>query len=479
MTVTVSTVKAFAKKCRPGRMLPEVDQRPSAGGGSFEFGPSDLVMFWQRLRFGFLLLLMAVTLGLAVDWGASLLRPALVVALSTGLLADAMVRIRRRGTNPIPPLLLDAGATGIGLAFLQVDVHAWIGPFLYVALSAAVLLPWRRALAMWGYDVLVGALVVLTAGPLTSWLGPSPAGTRVAALVWVVTALFAALSLAEVLLLIGAIHRFTEARHSRLAFQAQRKDEFLAGVSHALRTPLTCVVGFGQLIERDWADHLPAPVGVMLGELNQQADVMAAMVDNLVTRAQDLAGELTVSAEPVDLHQIASDVIRSLAWLYPDKEIRLTAGRDLVAWADPTRSRQIVRNLVSNAIQHGGSHITVEAGNDGAVIFFSVTDDGPGPVTCGGGLHLHPFEKTTAAFGSPSLGLGLPISQRLAQVMGGSLTHVHTPGISTFRLTVPRFVLLPQDEAAPDPAPPCRVPAVPAEVSLDDPLEMCGVSRAR
>ena len=76
---------------------------------------------------------------------------------------------------------------------------------------------------------------------------------------WVITALFVALSLAEVLLLIEAINRFAQARQARLAYQARRKDEFLSGVSHALRTPLTCVVGFGQLIERDWADQLARP----------------------------------------------------------------------------------------------------------------------------------------------------------------------------------------------------------------------------
>jgi signal transduction histidine kinase len=427
----------------------------------------------------FLLLLMAVTLGLAVDWGASVLRPLLVAALSACLLGDAAVRIRRRSSNPIPPLLLDASATGIGLVFLQIDVHAVIAPFLYVALSAAILLPWRRALAMWCYDAMVGAAVVLTAGPLLHWLGPSPSGTRAAALVWVITGLFGALSLAEVLLLIEAIHRFAAAQHSRLAYKAQRKDEFLAGVSHALRTPLTCVVGFGQLIEQDWADQLPGPVGVMLGELNQQADVMAAMVDNLVIRAQDQAGELTVSPGPTNLREIASEVIRSLAWLYPDKEIRLTGDRELIAWADPTRTRQVVRNLVSNAIQHGGDHITIEAGNDGAFVFFSVTDDGPGPVTCDGGMHLEPFEKTSAAFGLPSLGLGLPISQRLAQIMGGDLTHVHTPGISTFRLTIPRLVVLPRDETPPHRAGLRRNHHPPTEISLDDPLDECGAYQAR
>ncbi len=417
-------------------MLPDVDEAPGVSGGLFAFGQVDLVLYWQRLRAAFLVMTMVAALALAVDLGREFLCPLLVAALTAGLLVDAVLRIRRRDPRPLPVLLLDATAIGVGLSLLQVDPHAIIAPATYAAAAAAMLLPWRRALAMACYDALVGCLVVMSAKPLASWLGPSPLGSRAGAVVWVITALFAVLCLAEVLLLTGANRRFAQAQQSRLAYQAQRKDEFLAGVSHALRTPLTCVVGFGQLIERDWAGQLPDPVAVMLGELNQQADVMAAMVDNLVTRAQDQAGAVTMSAEPVDLREVASEVIRSQAWLYPDKEIRLRGQPQVTAWADPTRTRQVVRNLVSNAVQHGGEHIDVSVSN-GAAAILVVTDDGPGPVTCGGGLHLQPFEKTSAAFGLPSLGLGLPTSLRLAELMGGSLTHLHAPGASSFTLTLP------------------------------------------
>jgi signal transduction histidine kinase len=428
-----------------GRVLsfwsfPGVDEAPAGPGGSFVFEQADLVLLWQRLRAVLLLVVMGAALGLAVDGQPAGLRFLLVGGLSAVLFVNAVVRIRRREANPLPVLLADAAAIGIGLGLLQIDAHALVAPFLYATLSAAIVLPWRRALAMWCYQASIAAAVVATAGPLTHWLGAAPVGPRAEVAVWVTTGVFGVLCLAETLVLTGAIRRFALARQARLAYQStyqsRRKDEFLAGVSHALRTPLTCVVGFGQLIEKDWADQLPGPVGVMLGELNQQADVMAAMVDNLVIRAQDQAGDLTLNPEVIDLRGIAAGVIRTVAWLYPDKQIRLAGGPPVATWADPTRTRQIVRNLLSNAVQHGGDHIDVST-SDGVAAVFAVTDDGAGPVTCGGGLHIQPFEKTTAAIGAPSLGLGLPTSLRLAQLMGGDLTHQHTPGVSTFTLTLP------------------------------------------
>ena len=87
-------------------------------------------------------------------------------------------------------------------------------------------------------------------------------------------------------------------------------------------------------------------------------------------------------------------------------------------------------------MQHGGEHIDVSI-SDGAWATISVTDDAPGPVTCGGSLHIAPFGKANPTFAAPHLGLGLPTSLRLAQLMGGDLAHQHTPGDSTFTLTLP------------------------------------------
>ena len=468
-TALVARVAAWFSRRHPfPGLLFGVERAPAGEGDAFSFQPSDLVLFWHRLRTYFLVFLLAGVLPLTASWELVLHRPLgdrrlvaflLIAALAAVLLVDARRRIRRRDARTLLPIFLDATATAVALLVLQLEVHALVVPFLYTALTAAILLPVRRALWMWFYDSLLAALVATF--PSLGWsLGTPPAGAQLHVGVWIATITFTVMSLAETLVLTGAVRRFAFARQSDVESRARRRDEFLAGVSHTLRAPLTGVVGFGQLIERDWGDQLPPEVGEMLAELNQQADAMSAMVDNLVVSAEDAAGGLTLTTEATDLHQAASDVMTSLAWLHPHKVVRLEGSSRVMAWADPTRTRQVIRNLLSNAIQHGGDLIVLEA-TPGPQPTLSVTDNGPGPVTCGGSLVLEPFQKCSPTAAAPSLGFGLPISTRLAQLMGGSLTHRHTQGVSTFTLTLPLIPALPEaadpeasDETRPLPLPP-------------------------
>ena len=430
--------------------LPEWAGPPASEGGGHRCEQSYLVPFWQRLRAHFLAVVVVSAFVLAVrgagpardQW--SIGAPLLVAGLALGLLVDAGLQIRRRSTKPLLSLLLDTSAIAAGFALLQLPVLALVAPFLYSAMTAATLMSTGRAMAVWGYTGLLAAW--LLAGPRPPVLpGPSPTGEQLDAAVWLATGLFGLLCLAETLLLTTVTRRHTRARLAHLAHQARHDDEFLAGISHALRTPLTCVIGFGQLIEKDWGHTLPAEVGELLAELNQQADEMRGIVDNLVFRAKDAAGRLTLAAEPTDLRQIASDVIRSVAWLYPKRTIRLAGDPQVVASADHTRTRQVVRNLLSNAIQHGGDLIVLEL-RSGAEATLTVTDNGSDPVTSDGDLLLPPWERCFPEVASSPLGFGVPVSVRLAELMGGNLTFHHTPGNVTFTLSLPSYPQGPEQQ---------------------------------
>jgi signal transduction histidine kinase len=433
--------------------LPEWDETPASGRGAHWFEQSYLVLFWQRLRAHFLAVVVVSALVLAVRWEGPTLHPLdhwrvgaplLVAGLALGLFVEACLQIRRRNTKPLLSLLLDTAAIAVAFALLQLPVQALVAPFLYSALTAAILMPTGQAVGMWGYTGLLAALLI--AGPLPPVVpGPPLTEDHLNAAMWLTTGLFGLLCLAETLLLTRATRRHTQAHLAHLADQTRRDDEFLAGVSHALRTPLTCVVGFGQLIESDWGHTLPAEVGEMLAELNQQADEMRGIVDNLVFRAKDAAGRLTLAAEPTDLRQIASEVIRSVAWLYPKRTIRLAGDPQVVASADHTRTRQVVRNLLSNAIQHGGDLIVLET-RDGAEATLTVTDNGYDPVPTEGSLPPQPWEKGPPTAASPSLNFGVPVSLRLAELMGGNLTHQQTPGNVTFTLSLPPYPKQPQQQ---------------------------------
>jgi len=216
------------------------------------------------------------------------------------------------------------------------------------------------------------------------------------------------------------------------------------------------VVGFGQLIEQNWGHKLPPEAGEMLAELNQQGEELAGLVDDLLVRAEDASGRLHVRAEPMDLREITAQVVRSFAWLYPQKLIRLRGDPQAMVCGDPVRVRQIVRNLISNAVRHGGNLIVVEA-KAGTEATLAVSDDGSGLSAARGLPDLHPFEQCDPSTPSPSMGLGLPVSQRLAYLMGGQVTYQRTAWITTFTLTLKGATV------PPDPAGQSATPAAPTD----------------
>lgn len=111
---------------------------------------------------------------------------------------------------------------------------------------------------------------------------------------------------------------------------------------------------------------------------------------------------------------------------------------DLVVNADPTRMRQIIRNVVVNAIRHGAPPVHIAAQNGGTEVSISITDHGDGAPRYAESRLFEPYERLPAADETPAtLGLGLHVAQRLAHGMGGDLTYDRHEGTTTFTLTLP------------------------------------------
>jgi signal transduction histidine kinase len=107
------------------------------------------------------------------------------------------------------------------------------------------------------------------------------------------------------------------------------------------------------------------------------------------------------------------------------------------AWVDPLRFRQIVRNLLTNARRYGGANVTIRAGVDRAGIYVQVIDDGPGVPAGDRERIFQPYVRAAADSALPgSIGLGLPVSRRLARLMGGDLVYRHDAG-SIFEIRLP------------------------------------------
>ena len=148
-------------------------------------------------------------------------------------------------------------------------------------------------------------------------------------------------------------------------------------------------------------------------------------------------GKLPIHPESVDLRSEVDAAIASV----PDLDSHLVQiGSDVppVAYADPSRVRQIVRNLLANASRYGGPTVEVRYGANDSKAWLEVRDDGAGVAPSEAALIFEPYERAHNAAGQPmSVGLGLTVSRKLADLMGGSLDYSYEHGWSTFCLELP------------------------------------------
>jgi len=221
----------------------------------------------------------------------------------------------------------------------------------------------------------------------------------------------------------------------RLEQLVRSKDEFVASVSHELRTPLTAVVGLAQELRNSWEVFATEEISEFIGLIADQATEVADIVEDLLVAARADIGKVTVHPEVVDVKGQIDGVIAGLGT--PDRtriEIDVTSTD---VWADPTRLRQIIRNLLTNAIRYGGNDVQVATSVVDGQMELRISDNGDG---ISEGLEDEIFEPYARAHqpGSQpnSVGLGLTVSRHLARLMGGELTYERNP-MSTFVLTLP------------------------------------------
>jgi PAS domain S-box-containing protein len=214
------------------------------------------------------------------------------------------------------------------------------------------------------------------------------------------------------------------------------KDELIASVSHELRTPLTVVHGLAQELEEGWLAFSVPEQKEFIGLIAQQSAEVAHIVEDLLVAARADIGMLPIHVESVDL----LDQVEKTLSAVPELEVEITRAGDMTpaAFADGPRVRQIVRNLLSNAQRYGGPVVTVRCGASGSVAWIEVADDGDGVPEEDKARIFEPYRRAHNAEGQPSsVGLGLTVSMKLAELMGGSLGYRHEPGATIFRLELP------------------------------------------
>jgi PAS domain S-box-containing protein len=237
---------------------------------------------------------------------------------------------------------------------------------------------------------------------------------------------------------IGQIVNLTDLRrsHQRLEELLSSKNEFIASVAHELRTPLTTVLGFAELLTDRELSVSPGERAEMIQSIVSEAADLTAIVEDLIVAARSENSDQTVAAVPVSLHAQIAQVIETYG---PDFATRWhITGDPVKALADPTRVRQILRNLVNNALKYGGDDLRITSVADGHSSLVLVSDNGPGIPREERDLIFESYKRAHNARGmTGSLGLGLAVSRKLARLMGGDLTYRHQNERSVFALTLP------------------------------------------
>ncbi|HEX2094855.1 MAG TPA: ATP-binding protein, partial [Longimicrobiaceae bacterium] len=225
------------------------------------------------------------------------------------------------------------------------------------------------------------------------------------------------------------------------------KSQFLAVMSHELRTPLTGVIAYAELLETEILGPMEAKQQEACARIKASSWHLLSIIEEILIFSRAEAGRLEVRPEETDVVHIAREVVRILE---PEAErngvaLRFECGEMAPRlWTDPGKVRQILLNLMGNAIkytQQGEITITVECHRSASEDFqIHVRDTGPGIAP---EQHERIFEPFTQADSSHTrtvggTGLGLAISLKFARLLGGDITLQSIPGEgSTFTLHLP------------------------------------------
>ncbi len=226
--------------------------------------------------------------------------------------------------------------------------------------------------------------------------------------------------------------------YERLEELLRSKDAFVASVSHELRTPLTVVSGMALELSERWADLSAEEMAEFTLLLVEQSQDMSDLIEDLLVAARANIGNVTVVSEPIELERQVKSVVASIN-APAGRRISTHLNRGIVD-ADAIRVRQIVRNLITNAIRYGGPNVDVVMSSTAGTHVVEVIDDGQGISLEDRDRVFIAYERAHHAEGQPeSVGLGLTVSRTLAELMGGSLTYAFD-GHSVFRLELSRNV---------------------------------------
>jgi signal transduction histidine kinase len=225
---------------------------------------------------------------------------------------------------------------------------------------------------------------------------------------------------------------------ARASEESRRKTALLGTISHELRTPLNAIIGFSELVLRQIRGPLPDAYRGYIEDIAAAGRHMGELVETLLDVARLEAGELRIERRPVSARPLAAEARAIVAMRAEAEGVDLgqvALKGDWILDIDPLRGRQILVNLLTNAIKFtpAGGAVGLEVTRiAGGLIDITVWDNGVGIDPVHQGRVFEPFYQVPGSAARPGLakgaGLGLAISRQIAHAMGGDILLASEPG---------------------------------------------------
>jgi signal transduction histidine kinase/DNA-binding response OmpR family regulator len=238
------------------------------------------------------------------------------------------------------------------------------------------------------------------------------------------------------------------------------KSRFLSNMSHEFRTPLNAIRALTHVLVQSGGGSLDAEQRLQIGYIRKAADELAELVDDLLDLAKVEAGKVVIRPTEFDVSTLFSSLRGMLRPLLVSESVSLVfepASELPPIYTDEGKVSQILRNLISNALkftEHGEVRVSAAPSSDGRAVTFAVADTGIG-------IAPEDQERIFQEFGQldsrvqrkvRGTGLGLPLSRKLAELLGGTLTVTSAPGVgSTFSAQIPAHYVEPIPSVATTP----------------------------
>jgi signal transduction histidine kinase/HAMP domain-containing protein len=233
--------------------------------------------------------------------------------------------------------------------------------------------------------------------------------------------------------------------YERLRDAQRNRDYFLQNINHELRTPLTAILGWSEVLAEDRPDA--ETVRIAVDQINRSAQFLLALIGDLLDLSRFEEGRTRLEPELVDLGRLVTDSVEPVSVMAEAKGIRMSLvvpTRRTPVRLDPLRIRQVLWNLVHNAVKFTpkGGEIRVEAGADDRGVTFSIADNGVGIDAKDLPLIFERFRQIdgSATRAYRGMGIGLALAKAFVELHGGAIDVDSQPGRgTTFRVRLPRI----------------------------------------